>query len=92
MDRLPGSRFGGPGPFAFDGQLSYCGAMARLPITITKRREIGICISFADGLEAWIYAKEDPHTARIARQPTIAEAEERAKEIARALTEAWRGS
>jgi lipocalin len=42
----------------------------------------------ADGRKLWIYGRE-PEVARAAKAMTLAEAEQLAKDVARALTDAW---
>ena len=59
----------------------------RLPIKI-KRIPDGFIVNLADGRKLWIYGRE-PEVARVANTMTLAEAEQLAKDVARALTEAW---
>lgn len=63
--------------------------MPKLPIKVTERKNVAVVLTFGDGMKAWIYAKEDAHTARINKLPTMEEAKERGAEIARILTDKW---
>ena len=60
---------------------------ARLPIKI-KRIPGGFTVNLADGRKLWIYGRE-PEVARAANSMTLEQAEQLAKDVARALTEAW---
>jgi len=60
---------------------------ARLPIRI-KRIPGGYTVNLADGNKLWIYGRK-PEIAKQAHAMTLDEAEQLAKDVARALTEAW---
>ena len=60
---------------------------ARLPIKV-KRIPGGYTVNLADGRRLWIYGRE-PEVARAANSMTLEQAEQLAKDVARALTEAW---
>jgi len=59
----------------------------RLPIKI-KRIPGGFTLNLADGNRLWIYGRE-PEIAKQANTMTLEEAEQMAKDVARALTKAW---
>jgi len=60
---------------------------ARLPIKVL-RIPGGYTVILADGRKLWIYGRE-PEVARAAHAMTLDEAEQLAKDVARALTAAW---
>lgn len=60
---------------------------SRLPIKI-KRIPGGYTLNLADGRKLWIYGRE-PQVARAADAMTLDEAEQLAKDVARALTRQW---
>jgi hypothetical protein len=62
---------------------------SRLPIKI-KRIPGGFTVDLADGRKLWIYGRE-PAVARAANAMTLEQAEQLAKDVARALTAAWEG-
>jgi hypothetical protein len=62
---------------------------SRLPIKVT-RIPGGAMLTLADGKQIHIYGRE-PEVARTANTMTRAEAERLAKDVARALTDAWGG-
>jgi len=62
---------------------------ARLPIKI-KRIPGGYTVNLADRNKLWIYGR-DAEIANQAHAMTPDEAEQLAKEVGRALTEAWGG-
>ena len=57
---------------------------ARLPIKV-KRIPGGYTVNLADGRRLWIYGRE-PEVARAANSMTLEQAEQLAKDVARALT------
>jgi len=62
---------------------------AHLPIKF-KRIPGGYTVNLADGRKLWIYGRE-PEIANQAHAMTLEEAEQLAKDVAPALTEAWGG-
>jgi hypothetical protein len=60
---------------------------ARLPIKI-KRIPGGYTVNLSDDRKLWIYGRK-AEIANQAHAMTLAEAEQLAKDVARALTEAW---